>query len=63
LHCGHCDERCNRREICVDGDCEDWEPARGCNACPCDVCDGELDRCCAYPGNPDVPICTNEDCP
>ena len=47
-HCGGCGDECSGNRVCVNGNCEDWEIAPDCNACPCDACEGDLDQCCEW---------------
>ncbi|MBI2896284.1 MAG: hypothetical protein HYY06_22190 [Deltaproteobacteria bacterium] len=56
LHCGGCGDFCAADEICVAGRCEPYGPAGDCDACPCDDCTGDYERCCTYPGA-SFPIC------
>lgn len=55
-HCGDCGQNCDREQLCIGGNCEDFRPASGCISCPCVSC-GQRD-CCNYPGTTD-PICVN----
>jgi hypothetical protein len=50
LNCGTCGEVCAVDQLCIDGGCEDYEPAVGCTSCgDCTVCpDAEL--CCDVAG-------------
>jgi hypothetical protein len=57
-HCGGCNNPCNRDEVCVQGNCEQFDAAVGCNACPCAACGGG-DSCCEYPGTTLERICVN----
>ena len=59
-HCGACNDPCDADEVCVAGDCRDYEQAP-CDSCPCDECGSEV--CCDVPPIPG-PICVNENaCP
>jgi hypothetical protein len=57
-HCGGCDVRCSNDEVCVQGNCEQFDTAVGCNACPCATCGGG-DACCDYPGSTAQRICVD----
>jgi hypothetical protein len=64
LNCGGCGDGCDNDQVCVDGGCEDFEAASGCNACPCDECDGDFSQCCtpAFAGG--AVLCLDAgDCP
>lgn len=66
LHCGECRaSQCTVDQVCTAGSCEDWVPAFGCVACPCDDVCGEGTACCTYPDDPDgFAICVYADvCP
>jgi hypothetical protein len=65
LHCGGCGEACDNDQVCVDGNCEDYDAAIGCNSCPCDAQCGGGDACCPVPDDPSgLIICVNDgDCP
>jgi hypothetical protein len=58
LHCGGCNQACNADEVCVQGNCEQYDTAVGCTACPCAQCGGN-DTCCPYPGDAAYLICVN----
>jgi hypothetical protein len=47
FHCGDCGERCDQDEVCVAGNCRNYDALAGCTACPC-ACPGG-DTCCASP--------------
>jgi hypothetical protein len=62
-NCGECGRSCNADEVCVDGECRNWDVAVGCNTCPCNnACTGNNRDCCPYPGA-DVAICIEGGCP
>jgi hypothetical protein len=63
-HCGGCGNACANDEVCVQGNCESFDAAVGCAACPCSSCGGG-DACCEYPGATVQRICVNTDngCP
>lgn len=56
LHCGDCGNVCGRDEVCVQGNCESFDAAVGCTACPCPSCGGG-DACCDYPNTTGSLIC------
>jgi hypothetical protein len=63
MNCGDCGERCDRDEMCADGDCVEYARLSECNTCPCDACDQRLDNgvCCDVFG---VALCVEDgDCP
>ncbi|MFT3927713.1 MAG: hypothetical protein QM778_34615 [Myxococcales bacterium] len=54
LNCGKCGGRCDRNELCVEGECRQYASATTCNSCPCQaVCSALLDgtsTCCTAQG-------------
>ncbi len=62
-HCGGCGDDCERDQLCVTGDCRDYEPAVGCVACAgCEACPwGEI--CCEVLALGVMCIDTNAGCP
>jgi hypothetical protein len=46
LHCGGCGEICNSDEVCVEGNCRNYDIALGGS---CDTCSGN-EACCTLPG-------------
>lgn len=63
LNCGDCNNVCAVDELCIEGNCQQFAPALGCDACPCDACGGNFARCCTYPGGA-LPVCVDaERCP
>lgn len=56
LHCGDCGNVCGNDEVCVQGNCEAFDAAVGCNACPCPSCGGG-EACCTYPNGTGYLIC------
>ncbi|MBK6519035.1 MAG: hypothetical protein IPG04_34045 [Polyangiaceae bacterium] len=65
LNCGDCGEVCQNDEVCVEGNCRQWEVGVGCNSCPCNAsCNGDFDQCCQYPGAPGLIACVDANqCP
>jgi len=64
LNCGGCGDVCNRDEVCVRGNCENFEVGAGCTMCPCPTrCTGDVNTCCTYPGTADVICVDNGRCP
>lgn len=62
-HCGACDNPCAEDEVCVEGNCEAYQPTGDCTACPCSRCDEAFggSACCDYAG---APVCVDADaCP
>jgi hypothetical protein len=63
LNCGGCQNACATTEVCVDGNCERYRPATGCNTCPCNaVCtaiagQGTDVACCGSQSGSTQPIC------
>ena len=50
IHCGGCGSDCAADQVCFAGDCWDYEPAVGCDACgACDACPGG-EQCCDLSG-------------
>lgn len=63
-HCGSCGDRCDADQLCIEGGCEDYQPATGCNSCPCSACGGDFSSCCSFPGDERLTICLEtEQCP
>lgn len=64
-HCGNCGDQCANDEVCVQGNCRQWELALGCNQCPCALsCNGDFSQCCGYPNDPTLLICVDAgNCP
>jgi hypothetical protein len=58
LHCGGCGNTCGNDEVCVQGNCEQYNSAVGCTQCPCAACGGG-DACCGLPNEPTYLICVN----
>jgi hypothetical protein len=59
MNCGGCgfdnaDNRCNADELCIEGNCQQFMAALGCDSCPCNnVCENvDLDGagCCMIDG-------------
>jgi hypothetical protein len=44
-HCSECDDACAGDELCIGGDCREYELTR-CDACPCGECERDADQCC-----------------
>lgn len=64
-NCGACANPCQVDDLCVEGECTDYHPAFGCDACPCDTC-AEGTSCCTFPGTEADPfaVCVEADvCP
>jgi hypothetical protein len=59
-NCGECGNDCDFDEVCVQGDCENFQVSRGCDECPCSTCTGQFDICCTYPGGTGI-ICLDEE--
>jgi hypothetical protein len=61
LNCGDCGQRCDRDQLCVKGNCENYKPATPCNSCPCDAACNSLvggnATCCAGFGAGSAPLC------
>jgi stigma-specific protein Stig1 len=63
LDCGECGRTCSRDQVCIGGECWDYEPAVGCDSCAtCDVCPGP-ETCCELPGYGVSCVDTNWPCP
>lgn len=62
LHCGSCGTRCAQDQVCLEGDCFDYEPAIGCTTCGgCDCPEDE--RCCDLVGYGVSCVDTRRQCP
>ena len=58
LACGGCNRTCRTDQVCVSGQCRDYDPGPiGCAACPCAMpaCPGGA-ACCSAPDNT-APVC------
>ncbi len=60
LHCGTCEKRCNKDQICAQGECRGYVALGSCSQCPCPECDEEHPFCCTYPGTTTL-ICVKKD--
>jgi hypothetical protein len=58
LHCGDCNESCDAEQVCIEGECLDFDLGRQCDTCPCADCRPQQ-RCCSYPGSALI-ICVDE---
>jgi hypothetical protein len=56
LNCGECGHTCDANELCVSGECRNYEPAP-CDQCPCDCNEG---MCCDFPFL-DIAVCVHSD--
>lgn len=62
-HCGGCGDDCERDQLCIGGECWDYEPAIGCLACAgCDACPGD-ETCCEVPAYGVMCVETEVGCP
>jgi hypothetical protein len=54
---------CDSGQLCINGNCRDYEPATPCNTCPCTaVCQelfGDGTGCCPGLAGSTQPICVN----
>ncbi|HMY21148.1 MAG TPA: hypothetical protein PKA58_32720, partial [Polyangium sp.] len=57
LNCGQCGQRCQRDQVCSNGQCRTYSAPPGCDACPCAQC-GVGTTCCTYPGS-NFPVCVS----
>jgi hypothetical protein len=65
LHCGECGEACSSDELCVEGECRNYQKIPGCTMCPCeDACadgeDGEVECCDSVVLG--GPVCVQDGC-
>jgi len=63
LNCGGCGETCAADELCISGNCRNFQVAIGCDSCPCDGCRGDFGHCCTYPGGALAVCVDSERCP
>jgi len=65
-NCGGCNNTCATDEVCVAGNCRQFEIALGCTTCPCPIScgGGGFNQCCTYPKDPTLVICVQaNNCP
>jgi hypothetical protein len=62
-NCGGCGDRCDVDQVCIEGNCEDYEPAPGCATCGgCDTCPMDA-FCCDLAGYGATCLDTGVTCP
>lgn len=62
LNCGDCDNACAMDQVCIAGQCWDYEPTLACDSCDgCSACGGQT--CCDLTGYGTSCVDTTEPCP